>query len=189
MNETEVRGLLAVATIPVSALWRLPNGYITTRDDESDEDILKEAVYRHRRPAWLVKTPWGLIEITERKRVVDLSWAQTPFRGIITEDEVTKGDTHVHAWTTEKLVSYLLALAEKFKQLRFSESTVPEEMVDRALVVLKADWHGFARDPGMNDAARRYMLRKMLGAALAEPVKADAAGPGTTAFEQFASPH
>lgn len=84
------------------------------------EDISTEGVvgawmadyeWRYTRPAWLVKTPYGLIEITERKRVIDIDWRDTPVRAIVTGDETTKDDECVHAWSTAKMVEYLTTWA------------------------------------------------------------------------------
>jgi hypothetical protein len=65
-------------------------------------------------PWWLVKTPWGFIEIGWRKRVISIDWSGTPLRMIITQDDVTKSETMVHAWTEEKCVEYLTELRRRF---------------------------------------------------------------------------
>lgn len=59
-------------------------------------------------------TPWYLIiwkghrlVIGCRKKVIHLDWKGTPLRITITNDNVTKNDELVHAWSWEKLVEYL----------------------------------------------------------------------------------
>lgn len=63
-------------------------------------------------PWWLIQVPQGIIQIGWRKRVISIDWSGTSFRGIITEDNVTKSDTMVHAWSEEKAIEYLKALKE-----------------------------------------------------------------------------
>lgn len=111
MKKSEAEGLFAVAGFKVLRIWRLPNNYITSREEETDEDILREAVYRHRRPWWLVKTEHGLIEIGPRKRVIEIDWSDTGVQvSSITDDNVTKGTLMVHAWSMSKAVEYLTTL-------------------------------------------------------------------------------
>lgn len=117
LNEEGLVALLKLAGIEVMAHWRLPNGYITSRDNESDEHIQREAIYRHHRPWILAKVPLGLVEIGPRKRVIHIEWLHTPARIIVTKDDVTKGQDHVHAYSTEKAMEYLRVLQAEFKRL------------------------------------------------------------------------
>lgn len=92
--------LFTLAKIPVLAYWELPNEYWPSVYVTS----------RLKSPWWLVKTPWGLLKIGMRKRVWSLHWDDTNLRKVITEDNTTKSETMVHAWTEEKLLEYLKAL-------------------------------------------------------------------------------
>ncbi len=76
-------------------MYRLVNQYDPERED----------------PWWLVKTKHGLIEIGWRKRVISIDWSETPIQKIITEDDVTKSETMVHAWSVNKAIEYLISLS------------------------------------------------------------------------------
>lgn len=65
-----------------------------------------------REPWWLALTDIGPIQIGRRKRVWAISWVACAVRGIVTDDEVTKGETYVHAWNKEDVVRYLTRLVE-----------------------------------------------------------------------------
>ena len=81
-------------------MWELPNNYWP----DSYVDLRRE------NPWWLVKTPHGLIELGPRKRVFSIHWDETNIRKIVTEDDVTKSETMVHAWNIEDALKYLKAL-------------------------------------------------------------------------------
>jgi len=104
MTQEQVKGLFALAGIDVLRMWELPNQY------------WPEAYVEERKscPWWLIKTPKGLIEIGWRKRVISIDWSDTGIRKEITEDEVTKCETGVHAWGYEKALTYLKELARAF---------------------------------------------------------------------------
>lgn len=93
MKEDELNSIFTLAGIKILNKWKLINKYWP----EISLDT----------PWWLVKTDMGLIEIGWRKRVFSISWNDTSFRGIITEDDVTKGMDHVHAWSNLKAIEYL----------------------------------------------------------------------------------
>lgn len=46
-----------------------------------------------------------------RKRVIQIDWKDCDVKLDVTADDVTKDDFNVHAWSTEKAVEYLKALA------------------------------------------------------------------------------
>ncbi len=110
ITEIDLLGVFAVAGIPVLKKWQLVHSYISYQPDEDIETTKREALYRATRPSWLVKTPYGLIEMNLRKRVVDIRWDDTPARCKVTGDEVTKGEDFVHAYTLEKAAEYLVCL-------------------------------------------------------------------------------
>lgn len=103
MKEEQARGLFAVAGIPVSRMWKLENDYWP--DAEAYDQVRKE------NPWWLAKTLDGMIAIGWRKRVIEIDWADTPMRMIVTADDVTKDVTYVHAYSYAKALEYLMALA------------------------------------------------------------------------------
>lgn len=54
-------------------------------------------------------TPFGIIMVGARKRFYNLDWQPTgcSFPRLFSDEDVTQGDTFVHAWTQEKLIEYL----------------------------------------------------------------------------------
>lgn len=97
-TESEVRGYFASARIEVIRVWETANRY--WRNNET------------RGLWWLVQVPAGLLEIGWRKNVININWDACPgVRKVITEDEVTKEDCMVHAWSVPKAIEYLCALA------------------------------------------------------------------------------
>ena len=59
---------------------------------------------------FLVTTKIGVIKIGWRKRVIEIDWSETDIRRIISDDDVTKDQTMIHAWGYEKAAEYLEAL-------------------------------------------------------------------------------
>jgi len=102
MNEEQARALFVLAGIPVTKLHKLENKYWPDHPDYAD--------VRRRSPWWLATTPFGPIEIGWRKRVISISWEDTPARQVVTDDDVTKDDTGVHAYSYVKALEYLTAL-------------------------------------------------------------------------------
>lgn len=99
-SKAEAEAIMKLAGFTVSRVWELANGYWPRHPDYDNV----------RRPWWLFMTEIGPIQIGWRKRVISIRWDATSVRGEVTKDEVTKGDDHVHAWSTEKAVEYLKAL-------------------------------------------------------------------------------
>ena len=98
----EVTSILTLAGLRPERMWELANGYWPLAP--SYDDV--------RSPWWLAQTSIGLIRIGSRKRVLSIEWDACKVRGIVTADDVTKGDTMVHAWTAAKAVEYLQRLRE-----------------------------------------------------------------------------
>ena len=100
-EEKEFRAVFTLAGIEIQKHWLLQNNYWPNHPD----------YFAFRTPWYLFRTPLGLIRIGWRKKVISIHWDDTPIRKIVTEDNVTKEDTMVHAWNLEKAVEYLKALA------------------------------------------------------------------------------
>ncbi len=64
-------------------------------------------------PWWLVLTEYGVVIVGHRKRVISIDWSATKVRAIVTEDQVTKSETDVHAWGELDFVNYLSAWAKE----------------------------------------------------------------------------
>ena len=102
MSKEHMLALFLLAGFEVKAFWELPNGYWP----ESYTELRKKS------PWWLVKTEFGLVKLGWRKRVISINWEELDYHlsGPVTEDEVTKSTTGVHAWSYSKAVEYLSAL-------------------------------------------------------------------------------
>lgn len=98
----ESTSILTLAGLRPERMWELANGYWPNAPDYDDV----------RRPWWLAKTSLGLIRIGWRKRVLEIEWEATDLRVVVTEDDVTKSKTMVHAWSSAKAVEYLTRLRE-----------------------------------------------------------------------------
>lgn len=68
-------------------------------------------------PWWLLMTQYGYIKIGTRKRVIEIDWTETAYRGIITDDNVTKTDTYVLAWTIDDCLKYLTMLNKQLASI------------------------------------------------------------------------
>lgn len=62
---------------------------------------------RNENPWYSVSLTFGTVVIGWRKRVINISWKDSKYRGEITSDDVTKSDTHVHAYRLGDAVKYL----------------------------------------------------------------------------------
>lgn len=100
MNEQTVMGIFAVSGIQVLNKWKIENQYWP--------DAYKEL--KEKSPWWLIKTTKGLIEIGWRKRVISIDWSDTGIRKVVTDEDVTKSETMVHARSEEDAICYLKAL-------------------------------------------------------------------------------
>ena len=109
----EVEAMLTLAGLKPSRMWELANGYWPLAPNYDDV----------RRPWWLAQTSIGLIEIGRRKSVISISWDATKVRAVVTEDDVTKKDTLVHAYTQAKAVEYLTHLREAAAQFAVGQKT------------------------------------------------------------------
>lgn len=119
-TETECRAIFSVAGIKMLNVWEIPNRYTTLNSHVTY--YLRNAVngidhalgmldYLDIAKWFLVQVPAGHIVIGPRKRVLSIDWEACEWvRQVPTEDDVTKGDHYVHAWTHIKAVEYLNAL-------------------------------------------------------------------------------
>jgi len=96
----EITSILTLAGLRPKRMWELANGYWPLAPTYDDV----------RRPWWLAKTEIGLIRIGWRKRVLSIEWEETGISAIVTDDNVTKELTLVHAYSQEKAIEYLKLL-------------------------------------------------------------------------------
>jgi hypothetical protein len=111
MTEEEVRSAFTLAGIEVLNLWKTDNRY-RGNSYRTDPDIP---------PWWLVQTQIGMMIIGWRSRVIEIDWESTPIRisedNPLTRDDVTKGDTYIHAYSVPKAVEYLTEFRKKFSSV------------------------------------------------------------------------
>lgn len=123
LTADDVTAAFQIAGIPSLAIWELSHSYFPFNPGESEETTIKNALYRASRPSWLVKTPYGLIALNLRKRVVDIDWKDTGYHALdvgeghpVTDDDVSKDTTYVHAYTLIKAAEYLTKLKQCLDQ-------------------------------------------------------------------------
>lgn len=109
MELKTVESLFHLAGIEILSAHKLHNEYHTHPSDA------EELRYAFDNPWWLLETPYGLIKIGYRRRVTEVNWERTKLRRKVTEDDVTSDTTYVHAWTEDKLLTYLRELAFQLK--------------------------------------------------------------------------
>lgn len=103
MTEDEAKALLLLAGIAFTKLHRLENKYWPDHEDYTE--------VRRKSPWWLVLTPHGSITMGWRKRVISINWEDTPARIIVTKENVTKGETYVHAYNHIEALQHLTKLS------------------------------------------------------------------------------
>ncbi len=112
MKKEEAQSIFVLAKIIVMDIRPLPDGYGYPPTDERYFSTLPEKVW------WFVKTPSGWVEIGWRKRVISINWSDTNIKKIVTQDDVTKNDWIVHAWSVEKAIEYLSVIADELNTLK-----------------------------------------------------------------------
>jgi hypothetical protein len=111
-TEAQVRAMFLLANIDVIAVESIDNEYSPSLIDTL--------------PWWKVQTPFGMIKLGNRKRVISIDWTDTDVRHVVTEDHVTKTDCIVHAWSVGKAVNYLTEV-QRFVTIRASGATEATE--------------------------------------------------------------
>lgn len=99
-NKDIAKSLLIMAGFSILHVREIRNQYYPNRPD----------------PWFLIQTEFGVIMIGWRKHVINIEWTFCPFRGVITDDDVTKDPDMVHAWTYEKALEYLTKLHNHMKE-------------------------------------------------------------------------
>ena len=101
-SREEVTSILTLAGLKPERMWELANGYWP--DAPTYDDV--------RTSWWLAQTSIGLVRLGWRKRVIEIDWNETGIKATVTEDDVTKGSTVVHAYSQAKAVEYPTRLRE-----------------------------------------------------------------------------
>lgn len=127
LSGQDVEELFKMAGIPILKKVAIIDGYGYPADDERFYEKPARCCW------WMVKTVVGYITIGWRKRVVSISWEDTPIRMIVTEDDVTKGMDHVHAYPHTEygnaydVLRYLTTLGKAISELH--AKMLAEQMV------------------------------------------------------------
>ena len=104
MERKKLDALMLLSGVEPVAVHELANKYWP--DCEAYAQLRRDA------PWWLVLTKAGPVVIGWRKRVISISWKDTAVRALVTADDTTKGEDHVHAWSYGQAVSYLAHIAQ-----------------------------------------------------------------------------
>lgn len=99
MEEKYLLAVLLLAGIEYDKTYQIANEYWPDNGNFVEE--------RRKDPWWLVKTPYGMVKIGWRKRVINIDWEDTFVRVVVTKDDVTKDETMVHAYGYAAAVIYL----------------------------------------------------------------------------------
>lgn len=113
MKPEEVEAIALLAGLTVTGKHSIVNTYWPAHSSYDD--------VRAKNPWWVLQVEGGQITIGWRKRVIAIDWSFTKRRGQVTEDDVTKDHSSVHAWTHAKAVEYL----RKWKELPVVDVTLP----------------------------------------------------------------
>ena len=101
--QDKMLALFLLADIQVLGQDEIPNEYWPRHPDYLE--------LRDKSPWWLVYTEFGTMKIGWRKRVIAIAWDRFPGYAasavIVTEDDVTKDEHYVHAYSELKAVEYL----------------------------------------------------------------------------------
>lgn len=109
------KALFMLAGFTVKNTHELTNRYWPDNDHYAE--------LRRNNPWLLVLTTDGPIVIGWRKRVISISWHDCDVRGYVTEDEVTKDEEMVHAYSYVKALEYLTELRRLCSNLIVKETT------------------------------------------------------------------
>lgn len=109
MTEQQMSAIFLLAGIKVQRAYEIANRYWP--DTETYADLRREY------PWWLVMTEAGPIVIGWRKRVISIHWEDTEVRAVVTKDDVTKGQTMVHAWSYANAVKYLTEWNRQYQRV------------------------------------------------------------------------
>lgn len=102
MTREQMMALFLLSGIKVESADELPNNYWPR--------VPEYQKLRDDYPWWLTHTEFGMVKIGWRKRVISIEWERTPIRVLVTQDDVTKDETMVHAYSYAKAVEYLTNL-------------------------------------------------------------------------------
>ena len=106
LNEEQARSIFNIAGIKVNHVYALMNQYVPNTEAYAE--------YLCTHPWFLVESELGNIVIGAHKKVVSISWSSTKIRVVVTDDDVTKSNSYVHAGSIIDCVRYLTSLKAHF---------------------------------------------------------------------------
>jgi len=106
LPEYELREILLTLKIEVIGIRQMENEYWPKEYKSVRED----------QPWWMVVTKHGVIEFCTRKKVIELRWELTKYRGILCDHDVTKSNTYIHAWGFFALREHVRLLWKQLEQ-------------------------------------------------------------------------
>jgi hypothetical protein len=126
MTEDQVKAIFLLANVEYKALIQTENEYWPKA---YVEEIKSD-------PWWLVATDFGIVKIGWRKRVINIDWSDTKMRlrstfsyddfefweRGLTQDDVTKWETGIHAYGYGKAIDYLRELEVRSRQWTYAHS-------------------------------------------------------------------
>lgn len=111
LTREDLDAVLKLARIVPIDVQEIPNQYYA----KTTEDFTP--------PPWFrVTTSEGVLIIGPRKRVIEFNYVDSCKCGVLSTDDVTKSDTHIHAWNFGALVQYLIS----WKRMEWSKDYVRE---------------------------------------------------------------
>lgn len=102
-NEDKFRACFLLAGLEYNDIYPIENGYC---GNQCCPD----------KPWFLFATDFGIVKIGWRKKVINIDWSNTSLRTNITTDNVTKGESFVHAWSWSDCVKYLCEIRKQLKR-------------------------------------------------------------------------
>jgi len=102
MEQKQAESIFILAGFRTNGVKPLIDGYGSQPEHEDFWQKPPRGVW------WFIKTEWGWIEIGCRKRVISIDWTDTGLSASdLTDDNTTKSEFCIHAWSTLDAVKYL----------------------------------------------------------------------------------
>lgn len=137
MTPKQIESIFELAQVEVRSFHAVANQY--ERNSET--------------PWWLVVTERGNFLVGWRHRVINIDFSDTVYRGNVTEDDVTKEETYVHAYGYAKAVEYISSIvrlpwgAHKFRTIANTREDInkflsenPLELSPKSIESVHAIW-------------------------------------------------
>jgi len=115
MTQAELAAVFLLAEFPIKGFHMIDNQYWPP--SQTYDEV------RAKNPWYVVETEFGPITLGWRKRVIQISWKDTGYQleneNDVTQDDVTKSQSMIHAWNFGDAVNYLGKLQRCLKRLQY----------------------------------------------------------------------